>query len=114
MLTYVKYNKSWPYHPKSVVRTCLFFGGATHVSDRRGRFRQKVTERDFPSTLGKTIHKFIAFPLQHRLIRHIFAAEKTSNNPQNNLDYETYTISNRSGNRDDNIRKRPETYQHSG
>ena len=72
-----------------------------------------MIERDFPSTLGKTIRKFIVFPLQHRLIRHIFATEKTSNNPQNNLDYETYIISNRSGNRDDNIRKRPETYQHS-
>ena len=41
-------------------------------------------------------------------------SRKTSNNPQKNLDYETYIISNRSGNRDDNIRERPETYQHSG
>ena len=67
-----------------------------------------------PFTLGKTIHRHIVSPFAAESKITYLCSRKTSNNPQKNLDYETYIISNRSGNRDDNIRERPETYQHSG
>ncbi len=67
-----------------------------------------------PFTLGKTIHRHIVSPLRQRARLRIFAAEKQVITLKKNLDYETYIISNRSGNRDDNIRERPETYKHSG
>ena len=69
---------------------------------------------DFPLHFRENHTQVYSFPLAAESKITYLCSRKTSNNPQKNLDYETYIISNRSGNRDDNIRERPETYQHSG
>lgn len=69
---------------------------------------------EFPLHFRENHTQVYSFPFAAERKNTYLCSRKTSNNPQNDLDYETYTISNRSGNRDDNIRERPETYQHSG
>ena len=69
---------------------------------------------DFPLHFRKNHTQVYSFPFAAESKITYLCSRKTSNNPQKNLDYETYIISNRSGNHDDNIRERPETYQHSG